>query len=704
MATLDPLEINKRIHALEQQREDNHRAINDTERYTVQAHDLASLLSVAVRTSDLNTIDALIISHGAIPILSKARELVHRKVQLHNTLRLNKINRDISDRLQRLDVFELSELKSVKSDILKVDDDILQNDLLLKFSGTINTLKQPLYAQFSESLAASKWMKETSITPDLEQQFINLVNLQSLTQFQYPDSLWAFDLLAKNFKVSFDYHFNSSKDTNSIDKPELFFNYFVNYLSSNLLKIAKLWRLSKTELNERFAHSEFISASIKPINLKLNQYIDILTNAENESINDADSLELLTHLINETIQFDAKLINDFNYDPLNDSSWTGLFNGFTYQQLEKVLIRDIRLYTTQFETIMNQQNVFQIDYTSVNDQDLKPTISSLKLKILIENLTFKNFAKFFAINYDSNNSLLTFKLKVFSKIYLVLLKSYLKRLNEGFDAFNELFKSSKSVITNHPSNDLNISGTHGLERIFRIYCSLKFISNNLNQWNQEFIFTELNELFNVHSPEKSLSLFDFILSDYNKLESKIWNLLESFLSSTITQSLRNYENLNTWNAYTTTQEADEIKVSTELRLLIQSLTSSFSFISKIIPLHDLIKLKQFVVSKIVSFFIDKIIKSNHFNSQGVYQLTHDFQFVLRELKLLNYTKFPTFKKFEEFMKLLRLSHGDISLKVLDGVDIRQFAKSGKFDGLREEYDLQWLNDSEILDALLRIHV
>lgn len=694
--SLDPNVVNEKIHELERKRDQLHHSLNDTSKFAEKAHDLASLLSVAIKNNDLNTINVLIQSNGGIPSLLKAQELMTRKLHLLNDLRLNGIKNDIMSRLN-ITTFDLNLMKSIKDDIANIDDLELKRELNSCFSDLIQVLKKPLYSEFNELLLKSQWLKKNSISSELNDLFINLINLQSLTEFRYPDSLWAFDLIAKSFKISFDYHFNSNKNLVSIDKPELFFNYYLNYLNLNLIKISKIWNLSKTELSLSFAHSEFITSSIKPVNSKLLQYLDILTDK-----NDEDSLELLTHLINETIQFDSKLIDEFYYDPLNDSLWVGLFNNFTFNHLESLLVRDVKLYSNQFENILNQSNNFQIDYTSVNDQDLKPTISSLKLKILIENLTFKNFSKFFKINYESNTSLIKFKLKIFSKIYLSLLQSYLEVLDDGYDAFNDLLKSTKNLINSNSSQEIDISNIKGLERIFRLYCSLKFISNCLNQWNQEFIFIELNELFNSHSvDEKSLSLFDLILSDYNVLELKIWSLLKKFLSISIDQSFKNYLNLNIWNSLS---DSSIVKPSNELQLPIQLINSYLEFINRILPNFELVKLKQFMINEIICIYINKIIKSNHLNSIGVFKLNIDVEFLLKNLNLLNFTSFQNFHKFNEFLKILKLSNNDRELNCLNGLNLNQFAKAGQFSEFKSELQLIYLNDSEILDVLLRIHI
>lgn len=667
---------------------------------TIDFEELSKQLKFSIANSDIDTINALITGHGDIPSLVAAKNLVLERQRLLSLKSQQSQYKDLDEKLNEITYFDLIGLKELKNGISELTNLKYQATLYDKLDQLIISLKPKYQQALVESAGSSKWVNSSSIAPNLETDFHNLLNLQSLLNKQpkYPDTLWAFETLASNFKISFDYHFNTEKETNRIDRPELFLNYFTNYLSNHLSKFVGVFQLQDTEYSDRFAHSEFITALLKPVREKFSQVLEILRSSlqeENPKTQEANT-QLLIHLIKETITFDQALVSDFYYDPLDDGNWEGLFALFNYTDLEKWLNYETKLNVANFESIINSSNCFHIDYTSVGDAQLKPTVSAIKLKYLFENIT-NNFSKFFLQNYENNSSLKKFKLKFFAKIYLRFLESYFQRLEDGFIAFNELFKKSRSVIHSAKNNtEIDITGTKGLERLFRIYCSLKYTINSLNYWNQEFIFIELNSLFNEYSTNKTLSLFSSILSDYNSLAEKTLQLINSFYSKTTTTLLRNYTQLNDWNDRSSPAPTT---FTAQLASVIDTLQELNQFTVKVISTNEFLVVKNSLSYSVADYFFNNIIKSNHFSHKGIKQLELDFSIVWEKLQLSR--KFPLYKKLIEAFQIMNLDDEQIT-QFGPFNTVNQFAKFGHFEILREVLQLEYLTDSDLLDLLLRI--
>ncbi|CCH41297.1 hypothetical protein BN7_834 [Wickerhamomyces ciferrii] len=700
--------INDKIKALEAERESlqvksdpNQQQQNGgkLESIGVNVQELSKQLEFSIANSDVATIDALIIGHGEIPSLIAAKNLVLERQRLLNLKNQQLKSSKIEDRLNQVIDFHFDELKSIKNELSTVEDSSLQNSLYEKLDSLVLSLKPQYYNLLVESNGSSKWLNSASVPTKLLTDFHNLLDLQSLLHNQpiYPEPLWSFEILSKNFQVSFDYHFNTQKDTNRIDRPELFFNYLTNYLSSHLSKVNKNFTLHNTSYSDRFCHSEFITALLKPVNLKFQQILEILRDQLESSISD-DKVQLMIHLIKETITLDQTLIRDFYYDPLGDGQWQGIFANFTYKDLEYWLNYELKLNLNNYESIINSSKNFQIDYTSVDDVQLKPTVSSIKLKYLLENIT-NNFHKFFILNYEYNSNLKKFKLKFFANIYLKILESYYERLNDGFQAFNELFKKTRSVLQpNKNSNDIDISGTNGLERLFRIYCSLKYIINALNYWEKEYIFIQLNHLFNEYSTKHTQSLFTSILSDYNNLAIKTMDLITSFYSKSSIALLKNYNQLNVWNDRSSNSQPTEF--TPQLASFINTEQDLLQFTSNIVSNTDYIIIKNSLSKTIADFFFQNIIKSNHFSHKGIKQLELDFSIVWEKLQLSK--KFPLYKKLIEGFLIMNLNDDQIQ-QFGPFNTVSQFAKNAKFDVLRDSLQLEYLSDGDLLDLLLRVH-
>ncbi|KAH3674794.1 hypothetical protein WICMUC_002997 [Wickerhamomyces mucosus] len=691
--------INKQIQEVENNIKQLRQLNQNSPKLDEQVHDLSSALQLAIANDDTNTIDALILSYGKLPNLIDAKKLITERKKLKlQEIEENKSNQ-IHHELGQITKFDLDELKLIKKKIENLQVDQFKLHQRKNFDSKILSFKDQFVDRFKVSMKSTSRINSPTLPDSNIDSFKDLINLQSLLfhLHPYPSSLWAFDVIAQNFKISFDYHFNTEKDTNRIDKPELFFTYHLNYLDNHLSKLNRVFNLQTTELAENFAHNEFISSSIIPIRYKLNSFLQILRKNLDDDPNNEQDTNLLIHLIHETIKYDQDLISKHYYDPLSNAQWNGLIEVFQYRDFENLLDLEIKVNLRNYNQIISSSSNFQIDLTSSTINELKPTISALKLKYLFENLN-KSFEKFFLNNYTTSKILQKFKLKLFSQLYLKLLQLYHDRLDDGFSALNELFKKSKNLLKSE-ANDIDISGVNGLERLFRIYCSTKFIVNSLNYWNQEFIFIELNELFNQLSTSKSISLFDTILIDYNALLEKTTSLIVVFMKKIMLSLLRKYNNLNNWS--TLAIENNEIKFSSELVPLISNFDEYLKFIGNLISIYDFISIKNQISYILIEYFHHNIIKSNNFTYDGINQLKFDVNRVFDSLNLSR--NFPLYNKIQEIFQVLKITNEQITQIIkCNSYSISQYAKLGEYHDLKKELKLKHLTDNDILDALLRI--
>lgn len=705
-ATVDDVQqVNARIALLEQQRNrllsngnDNGNDDRKNEDNDAKVADLANSIEMAVRNDDNATLDALMVTYGQIDALVAACELVTHRRTLMALRNQMSVYEDLKAQLSIAHDYDFDQLKEVKTGVHGLTHTEAQLDLLSRIDTIVLSYKNQFSAELLESLHGSKWLKSEASLPEMTMAFTQLVNLQSLLSNSpvYPEPLWAFTVLSQSFKVSFDYHFNTEKQTNRIDKPELFFKYLLNYLSSHITRINSLFSLKDTEFSDRFTYTEFITSALVPVRDKLEQFIHVIRKNTFEGSSDVD-LRLLIHLIKETVTFDDAIVNEFFYDPSNDGLWPGLMIMFEYADLEKWLNLEIKLSHSNFITIVDAQNVFQIDYTSVGDDELKPTVSAIKLKYLFESTT-STFQRLFIPNYENSIALQKFKLKLFSKTFLRFLEMYYERLNEGAIAFAELFRKTRSLLHSSKalSDDVDISGTNGLDRLFRLYCSLNYTIQSIKIWNLELIFVELNSLYNKYSNTKSTTLFKSILEDYTKLEQKVFELILQFYSKTIDSLLKSYVNLNNWSR---ARQQHQYNVSNELVPLLETVQELLVFSSNIGSKFDTNKLKNFVSLKIANHLFQYVIKGNHFSPSGLKQLTLDFTTIWERLKLKR--NFPAYHKLVEAFKVMTITDDEVS-SYGPFTKVSLFARSGEFTMLKHDLDLRYLQDGDLLDILLRI--
>ncbi|KAH3686678.1 hypothetical protein WICPIJ_002322 [Wickerhamomyces pijperi] len=707
--------INHRIKAIEDELTLLHQVLpqpNNSNNINERVHDLSSSLKQAILNEDTATIDALILSYGELPNLVDAKLLINEKrdLSLREMERTNLQNIE-SELINSTDSYDLKQLQLIKEKIQNLKSDAHKERLVQLFNSKVSSFHLVFMDLFKSSLKAHSWVNSSILAPSTQQHFKDLINLQSLLFGSDTETLWAFDIIAENFQISFDYHFNGDKDTNRIDKPELFYTYHLNYLESHLLKLNRLFDLSETEMSVCgcLAYNEFIRSSMIPVKYKLLSFLNNLRfNLSKEPDNEQD-VNLLIHLIYETVKYDTALISQYYYDPNYDGEWTGMVSEFQYDDFQHVLQWEIRLNMKIFNQILNSADCFQIDHTSTLNNELKPTVSALKLKYLFEKLN-KSFTRFFHGNYLQNKSLQKFKLKFFSKVYLHILQLYYTRLDEGLSAFQELFKKSSknhllapSASSSTPGNldGIDISGIRGLERLFRIYNSLKYISNSLNYWNQEFIFIELNELFNQLSEVKSLSLFDTILLDYNSLIKKTTKTIIEFQAQLLKAHLHKYSN-KSWFLHPDNEDVESLAISKELHSTVKSLQDQNIFQAGILSNYEHIQFQNNQSLTVIQYFHQTIIKSNQFNHAGLIQLSFDFQQIIND-------NFPESvklsKQYRHIAEILLIFNKYQQVDVFNDsgyFDVNQYAKLGDYHQLREALGLRLLSNGDILDTLLRI--
>lgn len=684
--------VNSQIQELEEKRNHLHQQLEEKPAKQTDLSSIKAELKSAIEQDDIAIVDELIEKYGDLPIFNQFKELLLKREELivsqKNENEISQLSKAIDD----IEAFDFDKLKNLK-------DSIVNGKLEAQFDDKIRSFQPQLLQIFKDALSNSNWMNSPTPTLALTEAFNNLANLQSLlfNQPVYPKSIWVFEQISNVFKISFDYHFNSQRDTNRVDKPELFFEYTTKYLGNHLTKINNIFSLLETNYkDQKFSYNEFITSILPTIKSKISEDLAIIRKDVNE--ND-ESKHLLIHLIRETINFDKLLVFKFYYDPFNNGQvWNGLFEIFEYNDLNIWLNYEVKLNITNADSIISSSTVFNIDYTSVDSSELKPTISAIKLKYLFENIT-KNFQLFFQPMYEDNVNLQKFKLNFFAKIYLRFLESYLQRLHDGYDAFNEIFKKTKHLSPGSKSNsEIDITGVNGLERILRIYCSLKFTINLLNYYDQDLIFNQLNILFNQKSADSSKSLFNSILDNYNEITNKSFDLIYLFFDKIIQELLRNYNDLNNWSSIE--DQNVSYTISIELSKLISTLTELIEFLSNVLPQQDLKVVKNKISNSITKHYLNSIIKSNHFNKNGVKQLEVDYLTLLDRLSLTK--KFPNFFKIIECFQVMNLTNDQI-VEYGNYSKLSQFGKSGNFHQLRDSFQLKYLTDSDIMDLLLRIN-
>ena len=198
-----------------------------------------------------------------------------------------------------------------------------------------------------------------------------------------------------------------------------------------------------------------------------------------------------------------------------------------------------------------------------------------------------------------------------------------------------------------------VQGLGGLERLCRVYGSAEYLEKKMRDWGDDVFFLELwdelqyrarkrdrpNDNFAgdltisdvaertssvVGSNVDSGALFDETCAAYRRLRIKSEGILQNTLSYNVREWLRPYGRISPWASLSSEgSNAASTLVSAELDNTIQELTSSLSFLSRVLGNAPLRRIARHVCLAIQAFLWDTVLMRNSFSTAGVSQLQRD---------------------------------------------------------------------------------
>ncbi|KAG5518333.1 hypothetical protein PMAC_003130 [Pneumocystis sp. 'macacae'] len=479
------------------------------------------------------------------------------------------------------------------------------------------------------------------------------------TNVEHSDVLLPFLIMSDPLNIQFRYHFMEKRKTNRIDKPEWFYTYILDTISSFsdffCTEIQNI--VDETAENDRNSLNEFITCLLKILKEKIQASMKFLL----------VDVHIFSHFIHETIKFDNVLEQDFGYFPYK-GQWNGIINTVlgkpetftTWIELEK------KFSMEQFQDIINltiSPDAWNLDYDSVDESETKPTVSSLRIKNLIEGITDFNQKSVF-----------------FTEIQSHILRSYYERLKSATDAFEATFSRIIQAVSMNKTDEI-IHGVKGLETLSRVYGSCIFIESCLFDWDDDIFFLELwqdfisntekDKIINESSNFENMtilqgtdqgSLFSEISSLYFNLHNRIEKLIIRHFEREIKEELRPYFKINTWSS--SENPSSSIIMSCPVSIqMVDALTlidSMLNFLKKAVSHLTFFQIyKQFSLS-IENLLWNKVILKNTFSARGGTQFTRDVWELWTTCSKYIEKPEQNMKKLEDACTLLSLYSSDDS--------------------------------------------
>ncbi|EIW69690.1 hypothetical protein M231_06298 [Tremella mesenterica] len=374
--------------------------------------------------------------------------------------------------------------------------------------------------------------------------------------------LFSIQAMIRPIELRFKYHFQGSKSTNRVDKPEWAFSNILDQIYQHTDFISDYLQplVSRSGSSEVDVKSEFTLLLFPVLLNLLRTRIPRLL----------DSPALLAHTIYQTIIFDDA-IRDMDFDlggvSVSDGSekeWEGLAgvilkeNGWFEQWLEG----ERTFAEGQLNEIISSPDAWTIEDPPSEDerglQPLRPTQSARQVKALIEQIQ-ERYSPLPALEN---------KIPFLTTIQLPLLSTYHRRISSSLDAFESVSSAFVRAVPGALANSRSgivydqsalTAGKQGLERLLKGLLSVDWVLEALKGWADDPFYVELtgdiqtssmrwklqsepllpSSLLALSDPSQ-VSVFDVIIDQYQSLHSRAEDMIVRLVTMEVENDLKEH--------------------------------------------------------------------------------------------------------------------------------------------------------------------
>ncbi|SMR60248.1 unnamed protein product [Zymoseptoria tritici ST99CH_1A5] len=540
--------------------------------------------------------------------------------------------------------------------------------LLDHIVSSVQQLRRTIQTSFSEDLEKTlkkmNWPKPSATVPlALQQEWV--VNIGRLLDLQKhdledrehnirrspenePPVLLPFEVLVLPLSQRFTYHFSGDKPTNRTDKPEYFLTHTLDLISTysdfiqNSVQPILLRHFRKSELAFTPAYIDattaFITALVPMLKSKITSFASQVANQP----------PLLSHLVQEVIQFDTTLQESYDYTPSSPSiPWRGLSfylldaNGYFQPWLSAE--KDFAL--SRYHAIVESAEAGELDFDAVSADATKPTRAAIRVNDLLETITerYRNLSSF------------SQKVRFLIDIQIEIFDRYHRRLQSGLEAYLGMTSTVGRTMHGLTKEQLaELQGVRGLDRICRVFGSADYLERAMRDWSDDVFFLELwveleyrsknaigqnigswqevqqktSSALGVSDTDGTLqgALFDETAASYQRLRVRSESILVDTMTYDIRQALKSYASISTWSSLTSSHSNS---VSPELDPTLTILADYFAFLRRALGKAPLRRISRQICHLIQTYVWDHLLHGSRttFSTAGATQLTTDMRAV-----------------------------------------------------------------------------
>ncbi|THH21006.1 hypothetical protein EW146_g461 [Bondarzewia mesenterica] len=466
--------------------------------------------------------------------------------------------------------------------------------------------------------------------------FLDLLRLQEIGERMHTstkaksekDGLYPIQALVQPISLRFKYHFEGSRQTNRLDKPEWYFTHILDashkhrpFMEDVVQKL-----LSTTKYRDINAWAEFTYSLLPILARHLRKSMPSLL----------PHPPLLAHTIYQALSFDAamkeegfSLAGTMAGRYAEDKAWEGISEVVLGRKawFEHWVEGERQFALDQYHEIIGSPDAWLIadDDTSSEEspavnRELRPTNSARRLKSLVEQVT----DRYTPIPQFSQRA------RFLIHVQLPLLEMYHGRIASSLDAFETLSSTLVRAVPGALSGDGRdkgrlTSGVEGVMRLCKALVSAKFVSDAMEVWGEDVFFLELWAEINRRAslrvraethpalPDpKDMSteapdgtIFEELIQQYEKLVSRAEDIIVQQVYGEVEGTLKAH--LLSQGEPSPDPSASNIVISPTLLPALSLLSSHLSFLERTLPHGTVLSIYRHVAARLSTHILQRTI-------------------------------------------------------------------------------------------------
>ncbi|KAG2227648.1 hypothetical protein INT45_004689 [Circinella minor] len=472
-----------------------------------------------------------------------------------------------------------------------------------------------------------------------EKQFRNLALLKCPDP-EYRDTPTPIVIMLEAINLRFRFHFESSKPTNRLDKPEWYFTHVKTTISTHIpFLVTTIQPLIVDTIGSEYSAKDlFITEFLKNVSRKLKHSIPKLRSRP----------RWLSHTIHEALDFDKVLQEDYAY---NGSSIASIilddrdsYNAWFIAEKKFAQARydEIAMDSHAYEPIEEEDEQQQKGYNNIGS---KPTRIAVKLINLFNSVTetYKLIPR------------LEQKLDFFLEIQLSLLNQFQNRLTSALDSFEALNLirtvpvpgTLPDAVTGVVSSADSGGSLATLKKLCRWWASARTISNAIDEYAVDDHFLELQYQIRNHMetletaitskkekdprlaflciPEPYDKTFLAVTKDgFEQLNKRAEEIMIRVMMKEWASDARNYAISWQLNKQDDNEEGQE-ELSTELYQPLQTIRLCCNYLVSNLPQADFVSMYRRLSGEIEEWHMRNVVAPNRLDTRELKRLNRDLK-------------------------------------------------------------------------------